>query len=197
MDARFLLPISCVNAACPPIAARTSRCASVRDLHASALACSSARGSPALPRLRRAPVLAISPRRGARSLRADAEMCADLPPGRAGVICFRCCAIARHTGGDCPRHGRDRLSTAREARLRPLPQCLGERCAVAFPAGDELKPRDDLLASQPERRRDLVSAAAGGVHRRQALLSLFRPGSRHRRSRLSDARFRHAKQYHR
>src|SRR5262245_42087498 len=135
---RFLLPISCVNAACPPIAARPSRYTSVRDLHASALACSSARGSPALPRLRRAPVLAISPRRGARGLRGDPEMRADLPPGRAGVIGFRDGAIARHTGGDCLRHARDRLSTARQARLRALLQCPGERCAVAFPTSDKL-----------------------------------------------------------
>ena len=157
-------PASCVNAPCPPIGHRRSHCASARDLRASALACSSARGSPALPRLRRAPVPARSPRCGARSLRADAEMYADLPPGRTGVIGLCYCPIARYTAGDFPRHARDCLSTARQARLRPLLQCLGKSCAVAFPAGDELEPGDDLLAPQSERLRDLVSATAGGVH---------------------------------
>jgi len=145
-----------------------------------------ARRAPRCRRLCGPPAPAMSPRRGARSLRGNAKMRADLPPGRAGCIRLRYGAIARHPGCDRSLHSRDRLSTARETRLRPLLQCLGKSCAVAVPAGDELEPRDDLLAPQAERSRDLVSAAAGGLHRRQVLLSLFRPGSRHRHSCLSD-----------
>src|SRR5439155_17053063 len=153
---------------------------------ASALARPGAGGAASLPPLRRAPV--VSARRGAGSLRGDAEMRADLAPGRAGVEGFRYCPIARHTGGDCPGHARDCLSAARAARLRPFAQCLGESCAVAFPTGNELEPRDDLLAAQPERGRDLLGTAARGVHRRQALLSLFRPRSRHWASSRSNSR---------
>src|SRR5213083_2673569 len=115
------------------------------SLRASALACPGARGAASLPPLRRTP--AVSARRGAGSLRGDAEMRADLAPGRAGVVGFRYCPIARHTGGDCLAHARDCLSAARVARLRPLAQCLGESCAIALPAGNELEPRDDLLAA--------------------------------------------------
>src|SRR5260370_1162668 len=93
--------------------------ASARKLRASALASPSARGTPSLPRLHRPPAAAISPPRGTGSLRGEAKMRADLPPGGSGVIGLRYGPIASHPGCDRLLHIRDRLSTAREARPRP------------------------------------------------------------------------------
>src|SRR5260221_12056317 len=156
--------------------------ASARKVPPSTLASPRARGTPSLPRLHRPPAAAISPPRGTGSLRGEAKMRADLPPGGSGVIGLRYGPIASLPGCDRLLHIRDRLSTAREARLRPFPQCLGENYPVALPTGDELEPRDHLLAAQAERRGELVRTPARGLHRRHALLSLFRPGSRHRHS---------------
>src|SRR5260221_12361547 len=149
--------------------------ASARKVPPSTLASPSARGTPALPRLHRPPAAAISPPRGTGSLRGEAKMRADLPPGGSGVIGLRYGPIASHPGCDRLLHIRDRLSTAREARLRPFPQCLGEGYPVALPTGDELEPRDHLLAAQAGGRGDLVSPPAPALHHRQAFLPPCQP----------------------
>jgi hypothetical protein len=92
-------------------------------------------------------------------------MLADLPPGCTVVIGFGYGLIARHTSRHRFLHAGDRLSSTREARLRPLPHRLGEIFAVSLPTGYELQPGNDLLAPQAQRRRDLFSAAACGLQR--------------------------------